>query len=116
MAKRKKTSGKVSWKVWAGLLAVLAVIGIGGSSSKKDASEEPVRAVAAAEPTETPAPTEVPTPTPKRIHGWYADTTVYVSSSGIIHINKDCSGMKHYTEMTLEEADAAGYELCEKCG
>lgn len=93
-------------------IAVLAVLGmLIGGGGKKDAAPEPteapVRAVA------TPSP--VPTATPYRIHRMDPGRTVYVSSGGMIHVENDCSGMKHYTEMTLEEADAAGYEYCSKC-
>ena len=44
-----------------------------------------------------------------------ASTTVYISNSGKIHINKSCSGMRYYTTMTYGEAVAAGYEHCRKC-
>lgn len=50
------------------------------------------------------------------IHGYSADRTVYVSNSGKkIHLIPNCSGMKNYTEMTLEEADARGYAYCSRC-
>ena len=77
-----------------------------------------MRAAVTAAPTaaSTRAPTEVPTATPKRVLGYPADKIVYVSETGVIHTKKDCSGMKHFTEMTIEEADAAGYELCGRCG
>lgn len=41
--------------------------------------------------------------------------TVYVSNSGKIHAIPDCSGMKHYTEMTYREAVSAGYVECKNC-
>ena len=40
---------------------------------------------------------------------------VYVSSSGKYHTKSNCSGMKHYTEMSLSEAIAAEYDGCQKC-
>lgn len=41
--------------------------------------------------------------------------TVYVSNSGKIHRRSNCSGMKHYTTMTYDEAIARGYDKCKKC-
>ena len=41
--------------------------------------------------------------------------TVYVSGSGKYHYVSDCSGMKHYTEMTLAEAVASGKKPCSDC-
>lgn len=61
-------------------------------------------------PSETPSVTPEPT-TPSLD----ANRTVYVSNSHKIHSVSDCSGMKHYTEMTLAEAQAKGYELCSNC-
>lgn len=68
-------------------------------------------------PSPSPVPTEAPepTPTPYKIWGFYPDTTVFVSNSGKIHLDSDCSGMKNYTTMTLESAYNAGYEKCERC-
>ena len=120
----KNKKQKVSWKVWAGVIAAVILIGIGGNMNKEEEAQEPTRAVATeepaatAEPTPTPIPTPTPepTPTPYRIHGLAPDTTVYVSRNNVIHFRSDCSGMKKYTEMTLEEADRAGYSYCEHCG
>ena len=39
-----------------------------------------------------------------------------MSRNGVIHFRSDCSGMKYYTAMPLEQADAAGYKYCEHCG
>lgn len=120
MAKRKKV--KVNGKAIGIGLAVL--LGIGAVSTVIDGPPETAvpdrsssRTVAVAEITPSPVPTStpVPTPTPYRIHGMDPQRTVYVSNSGVIHIENDCSGMKHYTEMTLEKADAAGYSYCSKC-
>jgi len=128
MAKKKG-----SWKIWAVAAGVALVIGgLAGNGEEKD---EPTRSavVTAAptptptpspvptptpEPTETPVPTDTPepTPTPWRIRGMDPQTTVYVSRNGVIHFKHDCSGMKNYTEMTLEKADKAGYKYCEHCG
>lgn len=41
--------------------------------------------------------------------------TVYVSNSGKYHSKSNCSGMKHYTEMSLDEAIGAGHVACKKC-
>ena len=41
--------------------------------------------------------------------------TVYVSNSGKIHRRSNCSGMKHYTTMTYDQAIAQGYDKCKKC-
>ena len=38
----------------------------------------------------------------------FASYTVYVSRKGVIHKRSNCSGMKHYTEMTYASAVAAG--------
>lgn len=40
---------------------------------------------------------------------------VYVSSTGKYHKKCDCSGMKNYTEMTLQQAVEAGYTACKRC-
>ena len=116
----KKKAKKASWKAWAiGAAVLLGLGGILGASGDKDPepTPEPVKAVATATPAPTPEPTPSPEPTatPYRIHGMDPQRTVYVSGSGIIHLDKNCSGMKNYTEMTLEAADAAGYQLCERC-
>lgn len=95
-------------------ILVLAGLIFGGSGDKKTSpapTAEPVRAVTTAAPTARPRPTA----RPDLIHGMDPDRTVYVSNSGVIHLEKDCSGMKHYTEMILKDADAAGYEYCSKC-
>ncbi len=41
--------------------------------------------------------------------------TVYVSNSGKYHSKSNCSGMKNYTEMSLDEAIGAGHVACKKC-
>ncbi len=41
--------------------------------------------------------------------------TVYVSSTGKYHKKFDCSGMKNYTEMTLQQAIEAGHTACKRC-
>lgn len=115
MAKKKKVNGKAV-AIAVGVLAVLGGIMSLGDEKEPEPTQEPVRAVVTAPPTAGPTPSPVPTPTPYRIHGVDAGRTVYVSSSGVIHLDKDCSGMKNYTEMTMEQADAAGYRLCERCG
>lgn len=116
----RKTKKKPSWKLWAVILGLLVLLGIGGSSGK-DEAPEPVRAAVVTEaptaaPTAVPTPTPEPTATPYRIHGHDPQTAVYVSRNGVIHFRADCSGMQYYTEMTLEQADAAGYKYCEHCG
>lgn len=114
MAKRKKKT-KLPVKALGIGAAVLLAVGLFAGGEEESAPEptaEPVRAAATALPTETPEPTA----TPYRIHFRDPQTTVYVSKNHVIHFDKTCSGMKHYTEMTLEKADAAGYEYCDRCG
>lgn len=114
MAKRKKKT-KVPVKALGIGAAVLLGIGLFAGGEEESAPEptaEPVRAAATALPTETPEPTA----TPYLIHRLDPQTVVYVSKNHVIHFDKSCSGMKHYTEMTLEKADAAGYEYCDRCG
>lgn len=41
--------------------------------------------------------------------------TVYVSRQGIYHKSPNAHGMKYYTEMTLDEAQASGYDRCDSC-
>lgn len=85
-------------------------------SPTPEPSEEPEET-----PTPTPSPTPTPAPTPEpsqatTIRGYSSNTIVYVSRSGKIHRVSDCSGMSHYTEMALGEADARpGYEYCDNC-
>ncbi len=43
------------------------------------------------------------------------EENVYVSSSGKYHATADCSGMKHYAEMSLDAATVAGYSPCGRC-
>ena len=45
----------------------------------------------------------------------YEGVTVYVSSTGKYHSKSNCSGMKSYTEMSLDEAQEAGYIACKRC-
>lgn len=67
-------------------------------------------------PAPTPDPTPAPTSEPQPIRGRSPDTIVYVSNrSNTIHSVHDCSGMRHYREMTLYEADANGYNYCNDC-
>ena len=76
-------------------------------------TEDPVEEPVQEEPQEdSPAQEE---PVEETIHGRPANTTVYVSRSGKIHTVSDCSGMTRYTEMSLSEADAKGYDYCENC-
>lgn len=114
MAKKKKTN----WKAIGIGFAALLVIGAVGSlfdSGSPEPSPAPERVVVTAAPSAKPTVSPEPTATPYRIHGMDPQRTVYVSASGLIHLKNDCSGMKNYTEMTLEQADAAGYEYCERC-
>lgn len=103
------------------VLAGFAARAIRQAPASEAPTETPVRAVVSAtdtpRPTDTPTPTETPEPTatPYRIHGYATDREVYVSTNGVIYFDSDCSGMKHYTTMTLEQADAAGYEYCARC-
>lgn len=113
MARKKKTKLPVkALGIGAAALLAVGLFAGGEEESAPEPSAEPVRAAATALPTETPEPT----PTPYRIHFRDPQTVVYVSKNHVIHFDKSCSGMKHYTEMTLEKADAAGYEYCDRCG
>lgn len=48
--------------------------------------------------------------------GYAEDRTVYVSTNGRkIHLRRNCSGMKYYSEMTYEEACERGYSHCSNC-
>lgn len=112
MARKKKT--KLPVKVLGIGAAALLAVGLFAGGEEESAPEptaEPVRAAATALPTETPEPTA----TPYMIHRLDPQTEVYVSKKGVIHFDKTCSGMKNYTAMTLEKADAAGYEYCSRC-
>ena len=40
---------------------------------------------------------------------------VYVSRNGIYHSYPSCSGMKHYSTMTVDDAIEAGCRACKKC-
>lgn len=116
MARKKKM--KLPVKALAAGFAVLLGIGLfagGDEESAPEPTAEPVRAAAFVETTDPPPVTASPTATPYRIHWHDPDTVVYVSKNHIIHFDSSCSGMKHYTEMTLEKADAAGYEYCTRC-
>ncbi len=78
------------------------------------------------EPKPKPEPEVIPEPEPEpeipaenepvQIHGFDANTTVYVSErSNTIHSYSNCSGMKNFRTMTLGAADARGYKYCKKC-
>lgn len=68
------------------------------------------------EPIQTTAATSATTTTTEPI---IADeeisVTVYVSSTGKYHSKSDCSGMKSYTAMSLDESLDAGHVACKKC-
>lgn len=68
-------------------------------------SKEPVETTA-----ETTAVTTVETTATTK-----NEVIVYVSNTGKYHRHSDCSGMTEYTEMTIEEAKAAGYDPCGRC-
>lgn len=109
---KKKGKGKALAIGAAVLLGIGAVAGGSGDKSPAPSpTPEPVRTVATAAPTARPRPT----PRPDLIHGQPPERTVYVSGKNVIHFESDCSGMKHYREMSLKDADAAGYEYCSKC-
>lgn len=109
----KKKKGKLKWILAAVLAVFVGMMALGSAQDDKTPAPtpEPVRAAVTAAPTSTP----IPTATPYLIHRMDPERTVYVSNSGVIHVEADCSGMKHYTEMSLEAADAAGYDYCSKC-
>ena len=115
MAKRKKTKLPVkALGIGAAVPLGLGLFAGGEDDAAPEPTAEPVRA--AAPVTVAPTATPEPTATPYRIHFHDPQTTVYVSKNHVIHFKPDCSGMKKYTEMTLEKADAAGYEYCSRCG
>lgn len=67
--------------------------------------------------TQSAAATTAPAENPHCV--WETDEanqlTVYVSSTGKYHKKCDCSGMKNYTEMTLQQAIEAGHAACKRC-
>jgi len=73
------------------------------------------------EPTPAPTPEPTPAPTPNSsvplfVQSLSPDTIVYVSNrSDTVHSAHDCSGMKNYREMTIEEVVSLGFEFCTKC-
>lgn len=50
------------------------------------------------------------------IRGLAADAVVYVSEDAdLIHSKSNCSGMKYYRAISIQQADASGYDYCEVC-
>ena len=45
----------------------------------------------------------------------YPSRTVYVSKYKLIHSNTNCSGLKYYTTMKLEQAEREHCKYCSKC-
>ena len=61
--------------------------------------------------TATPAPTFSPTPAPQK-----SSEMVWIPRTGQrYHRNKNCSGMKNPSYVTIEEAKRLGFTLCKKC-
>lgn len=124
MARKKRTKIPVkALGVGAAVLIGLGLLSGGEEETAPEPAQEPVRAavvtpvpVYATDPPPGWGEASAPTAAPQKIHGRDPLTAVYVSKNGVIHFRKDCSGMKNYTEMTLEQADAAGYEYCSRCG
>ena len=116
MAKKKTKIPAKAIGIGAAVLLGIGLLSGGEDESAPEPTDEPVRAAVFVETTDPPPVTPEPTATPYRIHGMDPETVVYVSKNHIIHFKPDCSGMKKYTEMTLEKADAAGYEYCDHCG
>jgi hypothetical protein len=120
---KRRSKRRGSSSLSGGLIAVLLVVGLIGTCARDPEPEpEPSRSVSAAvdelaapEPTPEPTDTPEPTATPYRIHGRDPAMKVYVSRKNVIHFRSDCSGMKYYTEMTLEQAAAAGFAYCDHC-
>lgn len=123
----------LGWVVVSGFFILVLLLGNCTGGSEAPSRSVPTVAQEKAEPAEaptpvptstpTPTPTEMPTDTPEptatpyRIHGCSPDTAVYVSKRGIVHFDSDCSGMKYYTTMTIEQAVNSGYtDFCEHCG
>ena len=69
-----------------------------------------------ARPTSTPRPTVSPSATPQPTTAPTSDDfTVYVSSSGTMHLKEDCSGMKHSTAMPYSVASQYYDKRCKHC-
>ena len=115
MAKKKTKIPAKAIGIGAAVLLGIGLLSGGEDESAPEPTAEPVRAAAFVETTDPPPVTPEPTATPYRIRGFDPQRTVYVSSSGLIHLKADCSGMVHYEEMTLEAAVAAGYDFCARC-
>lgn len=83
------------------------------ASSRTDATSSTTTSYV---PTETAPPeTTVPETTSASSH---YERTVYVAASGNgtkYHSNKNCSRMKGVIEMTISEAQRAGYSPCSRC-
>ena len=61
--------------------------------------------------TATPAPTFSPTPAPQK-----SSEMVWIPRTGQrYHRNKNCSGMKNPSYVTIEEAKRLGFTPCKKC-
>ena len=116
MAKKKTKIPAKAIGIGAAVLLGIGLLSGGEDESAPEPTAEPVRAAAFVETTDPPPGTPEPTATPYRIHFHDPQTVVYVSKQGVIHFDKNCSGMQHCTEMTLEAADAAGYKYCSRCG
>ena len=116
MAKKKTKIPAKAIGIGAAVLLGIGLLSGGEDESAPEPTAEPVRAAAFVETTDPPPVTPEPTATPYRIHFHDPQTVVYVSKQGVIHFDKNCSGMQHCTEMTLEAADAAGYKYCSRCG
>lgn len=126
---RKSSSGKSGSAgrkpgclVWA--VAVALLLGLVGNCGGNSETAEPTPTeapivteapIATPYPTEVPEPTNEPTEAPAIYHGIYGTRTVYISSTGKIHLKSDCSGMESYREMAMEKAVDSGYATCGRC-
>ena len=108
------------------LLLLFALAGCGGGESNAPEGSPPPAPAAALEPESVsrstpepdpePAPVLEPAEAPEELYGLPPDTPVFVSKrSSTVHLVSDCCDMKHYREMTLEEAAAKGYDHCLHC-
>lgn len=85
------------------------------AASRQAAEEASRRAAEEASRQQTVARNYTVTTTQKRVVTLTPGMTVYVSKNNRAHRVSNCSGMKNYTEMTIEEAMDRGVDYCGNC-
>lgn len=85
------------------------------AASRQAAEESSRRAAEEASRQQTVARNYTVTNTNKRVVTLTPGMTVYVSKNNKAHRVSNCSGMKNYTEMTIEEAMDLGVDYCGNC-